>query len=99
MRWAVFTGLIEEKGALRSRTPRGPGARVRIACTLGPLALGDSVSVDGVCLTVDTLVEGGFEADCSQETLTRTTLGSVPLGGPVNLERAMALGARMGGHI
>jgi riboflavin synthase len=95
----VFTGLVEEKGTLLSRTPRGPGARVRIACTLAPLALGDSVSVDGVCLTVDALADGAFEADCSQETLARTTLGSVSLGGAVNLERAMALGARMGGHI
>jgi riboflavin synthase len=95
----VFTGLVEEKGILRARTPRGPGARVRIACALGPLELGDSVSVDGVCLTVDTLVDGGFEADCSQETLARTTLGSVPPGGDVNLERAATLGQRMGGHI
>jgi riboflavin synthase len=95
----VFTGLVEEKGILRSRTPRGPGARVRIGCTIGPLALGDSVSVDGVCLTVDTAVEGGFEADCSQETLARTTLGSVAIGGGVNLERAATLGMRMGGHI
>jgi riboflavin synthase len=95
----VFTGLVEETGALRARTPRGPGARVRIACTLAPLALGDSVNVDGVCLTVDTAVEGGFEADCSQETLARTTLGTVALGGSVNLERAATLGQRMGGHI
>lgn len=95
----MFTGLVEEKGILRSRTPRGPGARVRIGCTIGPLALGDSVSVDGVCLTVDTAVEGGFEADCSQETLARTTLGSVAIGGGVNLERAATLGMRMGGHI
>jgi riboflavin synthase len=98
----VFTGLIEEKGILRARTPRGPGARVRIACTLAPLELGESISVDGVCLTVDAIVRGaepGFEADCSQETLARTTLGTVPLGGGVNLERAAALGQRMGGHI
>jgi riboflavin synthase len=95
----VFTGLVEEKGTLRARTPRGPGARVTIGCTLAPLALGDSVSVDGVCLTVDAAVEGGFEADCSQETLARTTLGSVPIGGGVNLERAATLGQRMGGHI
>jgi riboflavin synthase len=96
---AVFTGLVEEKGILRARNPRGPGARVRIGCSLGPLALGDSVSVDGVCLTVDTAVEGGFEADCSQETLVRTTLGTVAIGGGVNLERAATLGQRMGGHI
>jgi riboflavin synthase len=95
----LFTGLVEEKGTLRSRTPRGPGARVTIGCTLEPLALGDSVSVDGVCLTVDALVPGGFEADCSRETLDRTTLGAVALGGGVNLERAASLGQRMGGHI
>ena len=95
----MFTGLVEEKGILRARSPRGPGARVRIACSLAPLELGESISVDGVCLTVDTIVEGGFEADCSEETLARTTLGSVPLGGGVNLERAAALGQRMGGHI
>jgi riboflavin synthase len=95
----LFTGLVEEKGALRARTPRGPGARVRIECSLAPLALGDSVSVDGVCLTVDAAVSGGFEADCSQETLALTTLGSIPIGGGVNLERAATLGQRMGGHI
>jgi riboflavin synthase len=95
----VFTGLVEEKGILRARSPRGPGARVRIACSLAPLELGESISVDGVCLTVDTVVDGGFEADCSEETLARTTLGTVPLGGGVNLERAAALGQRMGGHI
>ncbi len=95
----MFTGLVEEKGTLRARTPRGPGARVTIGCTLEPLALGDSISVDGVCLTVDTLLQGGFEADCSHETLARTTLGSMLLGGGVNLERAATLGQRMGGHI
>jgi riboflavin synthase len=95
----VFTGLVEEKGTLRARTPRGPGARVRIGCALASLELGESISVDGVCLTVDTIVEGGFEADCSQETLARTTLGSTPIGGGLNLERATALGQRMGGHI
>ncbi len=61
------------------------------------------MSVDGVCLTVDALTgggsEAGFEADCSQETLARTTLGGVAVGGGVNLERAATLGQRMGGHI
>jgi riboflavin synthase len=95
----VFTGLVEEMGMLTARQPRGPGARVAIACTMAPLELGESISVDGVCLTVDTILKGGFEADCSLETLTRTTLGSVAIGGPVNLERAMPLGGRMGGHI
>jgi riboflavin synthase len=99
----VFTGLVEEKGALLARTPRGDGARVTIGCTMGsagaPLELGESIAVDGVCLTVDKAVRGGWEADCSSETLARTTLGSVAIGGAVNLERALALGARLGGHI
>jgi riboflavin synthase len=99
----VFTGLVEEKGTLRARTPRGPGARITVGCALGPLALGESISVDGVCLTVDAILQGpgagGFEADCSHETLSRTTLGSIALGGGVNLERAVPLGGRMGGHI
>jgi riboflavin synthase len=95
----VFTGLVEDKGTLRGRTPRGPGARVVVGTSLGPLELGESISVDGVCLTVATIVTGGFEADCSHETLARTTLGLVPVGGGVNLERAVPLGGRMGGHI
>jgi riboflavin synthase len=95
----LFTGLVEEKGTLRARTARGPGARVTIGCTLAPLVLGESISVDGVCLTVATIVQAGFEADCSHETLARTTLGSVAVGAGVNLERAVPLGGRMGGHI
>lgn len=95
----MFTGLVETTGKLVARTPRGPGARFRIATELGPLVLGESIAVQGACLTVQTIVDGGFEADVSAETLKRTTLGSLPLGGRVNLERAMPLGGRMGGHI
>ena len=95
----MFTGLVETTGTLRARTPRGPGARLVIECSLGPLALGESVAVDGVCLTVQTIVSGGFEADASHETLARTTLGRLPLGAGVHLERALALGDRLGGHI
>ena len=95
----VFTGLVEERGTLLSRTPRGAGARVTIGCAMSPLELGESISVDGVCLTVDRIVKGAWEADCSTETLARTTLGGIALGGPVNLERAVPLGGRMGGHI
>jgi riboflavin synthase len=99
----VFTGLVEEKGALLGRSPRGPGARLVVACPLlckgAPLELGESISVDGVCLTVDKILKDAFEADVSHETLTKTTLGSVPVGGHVNLERALPLGGRMGGHI
>jgi riboflavin synthase len=95
----VFTGLVEEKGSLRVRSARGPGARITVGCTLAPLVLGESINVDGVCLTVASIVAGGFEADCSHETLARTTLGAVALGAGVNLERAVPLGGRMGGHI
>ncbi len=95
----MFTGLVEDKGTLQVRSARGPGARITIGCALAPLVLGESISVDGVCLTVATIVTGGFEADCSHETLARTTLGSVPVGAGVNLERAVPLGGRMGGHI
>jgi riboflavin synthase len=68
------------------------------------LVLGESIAVDGVCLTVATIVEPGpgpcvFEADASSETLTKTTLGELASGAEVNLERAMPLGGRMGGHI
>jgi riboflavin synthase len=95
----VFTGLVEEKGTLRTRSARGPGARITVGCALAPLVLGESISVDGVCLTVAAIVAGGFEADCSHETLARTTLGTVAMGAGVNLERAVPLGGRMGGHI
>jgi riboflavin synthase len=100
----MFTGLIEEKGTLVARAPRGPGARLSILCAFGPLTLGESIAVDGVCLTVDRVLStergrSGFEADASAETLRRTTLGTVPIGGAVNLERALQAGGRLGGHI
>ena len=105
----MFTGLVEEKGVLSRRDARGPGARLTVSFGAGgagsigsaadPLVLGESIAVDGVCLTVQEIVAGGFVADASAETLARTTLGDVPLQAPVNLERAMPLGGRMGGHI
>ncbi len=95
----MFTGLVEEAGLLAARTPRGTSARLAIRCGLAALELGESVSVDGVCLTVDTITKDGFEADASSETLARTTLGALPLGAHVNLERAVAVGQRLGGHI
>jgi riboflavin synthase len=95
----MFTGLVEEVGTLRRLQRRGPDALATIATGLGPLALGESVSVEGVCLTVAGIVDGGFEAELSAETLSRTTLGTFRGGVPVNLERATPLGGRMGGHI
>jgi len=95
----MFTGLVEEKGELRARTPRRPGARLRVRCAMGPLVLGESIACDGVCLTVAAILPDGFEADASAETLALTTLGALPPGAPLNLERATPLGGRMGGHI
>lgn len=96
----MFTGLIEEVGTVGRLLKSGAaGARASIGTTLGPLVLGESVAVNGVCLTVDRIVGGGFEADLSAETLNSSTLGTLPGGARVNLERATQLGARMGGHI
>jgi len=95
----MFTGLIEAVGKLVARTSRGPGARLVIASPLGALALGESISVNGVCLTVDATTQEGFEADASAETLAKTTLGVLSLGARLNLERALRLDARLGGHI
>src|SRR5262245_26790740 len=66
---------------------------------MAELVRGESIAVHGICLTVQTIVVGGFECDASSETLSRSTLGAVPLGGAVHLERALALGSRLGGHI
>lgn len=100
----MFTGLVEGKGMLAGRVARGPGARLSIRMELGaadkdPLVVGESISVEGCCLTVVTFYEGGFNADASAETLAVTTLGALPIGAEVNLERAAKLGQRMGGHI
>jgi riboflavin synthase len=99
----MFTGLVALSGALLARSPRGPGARlvigVRDAFEDGPLVLGESIAVDGVCLTVDTIVPGGFEADASAETLARTTLGQLEPGAGLHLERALRAGSLLGGHI
>ncbi len=96
----MFTGLVEARGALAARRgPGRPGALLTFKCPLSPLELGESISVDGACLTVKRIVDAGFEADASAETLERTTLGGLAIGDPVNLERSMPLGARMGGHL
>jgi riboflavin synthase len=105
----MFTGLVETKGTIdriAHAAGRATDARVVIRGELGPeaLALGESIAVDGVCLTVASIVAAGpglcvFEADASAETLAKTTIGSLKAGAHVNLERAMPLGGRMGGHI
>jgi riboflavin synthase len=95
----MFTGLIEAVGKLVARTSRGPGARLVIAAPFTELVLGESISVNGVCLTVDAITKDGFEADASAETLAKTTLGALSLGARLNFERALRLDARLGGHI
>ncbi|MCL2325550.1 MAG: riboflavin synthase [Proteobacteria bacterium] len=94
----MFTGLIESTGKLIRRQPIDGGQRLGIACTLKQYQLGESIAVNGACLTVAAFSEDRFEADASGETLSRTNLGALTLGSDVNLERALKLGDRMGGH-
>lgn len=94
----MFTGLVETIGHLRHKAG-GAVTRVLIEASLGKLDLGESIAVNGVCLTVDRIAPNGFEADVSPETLARTTLGALTLGSSVHLERATPLGGRMGGHV
>jgi riboflavin synthase len=95
----MFTGLVELKGTLTRRTRRGPGFRLAVDAALGPLELGESISVSGACLTVVTSDGHGFEADVSLETAQKTTLGALALGSALNLERALKVGDRLGGHL
>jgi riboflavin synthase len=94
----MFTGIVEEVGTLVSRAPRGPGARLVVGCGFEKLQLGESICVSGVCLTVDRIGKGSFEADASAETLQRSTLAHARAGQPVNLERALLPTSRLGGH-
>lgn len=97
----MFTGLVEELGTVRERVPSAAGARMVIGCDLvrEGLAIGDSVAVNGACLTVVDLPDGAFAVDCVEETLRRTSVGDRQAGDRVNLERAMRVGDRLGGHI
>lgn len=97
----MFTGIIEELGHVRSIERRGEDARMIIQArtvTEGSRD-GDSISVNGVCLTALDLKSDSFAADVSKETLFRSTLGKLQAGSPVNLERAMTPASRLGGHI
>jgi len=97
----VFSGLVLGIGEVRGLSRHGGGARLVVGCALpgGPLERGESVAVQGACLTVAQPSAAGFEADCSPETLSRTTLGALRAGGRVNLERALRLSDRIGGHL
>jgi riboflavin synthase len=96
----VFTGLVEEVGSVRSLRHEGDGVVLSVAAevVLEGLVLGDSVSVDGACLTVTALDANGFEVGLAPETLRRTALEDAQQGSAVNLERAVRVGDRLGGH-
>lgn len=96
----MFTGLIEDLGTLESFDTGAEGAKLRIATKLTPeIGLGDSVAVNGVCLTATAVDEAGFETEAMNQTLTVTALGTVEAGDLVNLELAMKASERLGGHI
>ena len=95
----MFTGLIEQVGTVADLERRGDGLSVRIHCALHPYELGESIAVNGTCLTVKSFAEGHFDADASIETLDKTNLGDLRVGDRVHLERALALGDRLGGHL
>lgn len=97
----MFTGIVEERGEVVSVLLQGDSARmvIRAGLALQDAKLGDSISVNGVCLTVAELDGDSFTADVMAETLTRTSLGAASTGSPVNLERAMPAHGRLGGHL
>lgn len=96
----MFTGLIEHVGRVEERRPLGGGARFRIAAPFsGELEDGESVSLDGACLSVVEAGGGAFVVEATRVTLGRTTLGGWAAGRRVNLERALRVGDRLGGHM
>lgn len=97
----MFTGLIEELGRVRTVERQGENARIVIEArqVVEGTASGDSIAVNGVCLTALDIGKDSFAADVSRETLDRSTLGGLASGSPVNLERAVTPSTRLGGHI
>ena len=97
----MFTGIVEELGHVQLVTPNAGGARIEISATIvvGDARIGDSIAVNGCCLTVVELGDGWWAADAVTETLDRTSLGELQAGDPVNLERPVRVEDRLGGHI
>jgi riboflavin synthase len=96
----MFTGLVQDIGTVESIESGAEGARLRIATSLGSeIAPGDSVAVDGACLTATSADAGGFETEAMNQTLSVTSLGGLETGSRVNLELAMKASDRLGGHI
>ena len=97
----MFTGIIEEVGTIRAMSMSGNSGEISIRArtVLEGTKIGDSIAVNGICLTVTSLRPDGFTADVMPETVSRSSLGSANAGDRVNLERAMAADGRFGGHI
>lgn len=98
----MFTGIIEALGEIRALTPKGGDVRLYVATgklALADVKLGDSIAVNGVCLTAVELPGDGFWADVSRETLSLTSLGGLKPGSRVNLEKALMPTSRLGGHL
>lgn len=98
----MFTGIIQAIGEIRNLEPRGGDVRVTLAAgklDITGVATGDSIAVNGVCLTAVTTDGSGFAADVSRETLSLTTLGELRVGSKVNLEKALTLATPLGGHL
>lgn len=97
----MFTGIIEEVGRVKSlrRGSRSFTLEVEASVVMDDTRVGDSIATNGVCLTVTSLTNLGFTADVMPETVSRTSLGELSPGSPVNLERALSLQTRLGGHI
>ena len=97
----MFTGIVEEVGTLVVREDQSDAAvlRIRAERVLADVALGDSIAVNGVCLTVTGVEDGVWSTDVMAETLSRSSLGTVTPGAPVNLERAVTPHTRLGGHL
>ncbi len=95
----MFTGIVEELGEVAGIEYRGDAARLTIRGSTQDTSLGDSIAVNGVCLTVTEIMDATFTADVMGETLDRTGLGALTPGAPVNLERPVRLADRLGGHL
>ena len=97
----MFTGIVEEVGTIAAVEPAGNGAvlTIRASHVLEGMRPGDSVAIDGACLTATSVRDDGFTVDAVRTTLERTTVGTFRPGRRVNLERALAFGARLGGHL
>jgi riboflavin synthase len=95
----MFTGIVEELGEVAGIEHRGDAARLTIRGSTQGTSLGESIAVNGVCLTVTDIIDGTFTADVMGETLDRSGLGALAPGAPVNLERSVRLADRLGGHL